>query len=98
VIIFGHHEAIVDNPIGTDSAMTTTARQKPIARGMSERQASSYLGIAPGTFRKMIALGHFPQPMRLPGLKRVIHDRQALDRVMDARGSVSADGSTGTGA
>lgn len=79
--------------------MTTTARQKPIARGMSERQASSYLGIAPGTFRKMIALGHFPQPMRLPGLKRVIHDRQALDRVMDARGSAPADGSsTGAGA
>jgi predicted DNA-binding transcriptional regulator AlpA len=85
VIIYGHRKAIVDNPKSTDSAMTTTARQKPIARGMSERQASSYLGIAPGTFRKMIALGYFPQPMRLPGLKRVIHDRQALDRVMDTR-------------
>jgi hypothetical protein len=88
VIIFRHHESIIDNTTGTNSAMTTAIRQKPIPRGMSERQASSYLGIAPGTFRKMIALGHLPQPMRLPGLKRVIHDRQALDRVMDARGTV----------
>jgi predicted DNA-binding transcriptional regulator AlpA len=95
VIIYGQHKAIVDNPKGTDSAMTTTARQKPIARGMSERQASSYLGIAPGTFRKMIALGYFPQPMRLPGLKRVIHDRQALDRVMDTRGAKSDEMAAG---
>jgi hypothetical protein len=70
--------------------MTTTAKQKPILppRGMSGRQASAYWGVSPGTFKKMVALGIAPPPMDLQGIDRVLYDRHAIDRAMNARSAI----------
>jgi hypothetical protein len=53
------------------------------ARGMNV--AKAYIGVAPNTLRKMVALGLVPQPVKLPGLNRLIFDRVALDAVLESR-------------
>jgi hypothetical protein len=58
-------------------------------RGMNIRKASRYWGVSPNTFRKLIRLGLAPQPLRLPGLDRNIHDRFALDAVISSRALAS---------
>jgi hypothetical protein len=60
-------------------------------RGLNIRDASAYWGVSPGTFKKLVALGLAPAPLKLPGLDRNIFDRLELDRAMDAaRGSEAA--------
>jgi hypothetical protein len=61
-------------------------------RGLSVRQASAYVGVSPGTFRKMVRLGLVPAPLKLPGFNRNIWDRLALDVAMTAL-AVRADAS-----
>jgi hypothetical protein len=51
-------------------------------RGLNLAQASEYLGCCPSTFKKLVATGVAPPPIRIPGLDRAIFDRQDLDRVM----------------
>jgi hypothetical protein len=52
-------------------------------RGLNIRQASAYLGVSPGTFKKLVRLGLAPPPLKLPGCDRNIFDKVALDRAMD---------------
>ena len=54
-------------------------------RGLNIRQAASYWGVSPNTFKKLVRLGLAPAPLKLPGLDRNIFDRQALDAAMSAR-------------
>jgi hypothetical protein len=58
-------------------------------RGLSIRQASSYWGVSPKTFKKRVRLGLAPEPLRLPDLDRNIYDRIALDAAMSARAMAS---------
>jgi predicted DNA-binding transcriptional regulator AlpA len=51
-------------------------------RGLSEPQAAAYVGVSPDTFRAEVKAGRLPQPVRLG--RRVVWDRLALDRAMDA--------------
>jgi hypothetical protein len=53
-------------------------------RGLNIRQAAVYWGVSPGTFKKLVALGLAPAPMKLPGVDRNIFDRHELDRAIDA--------------
>ncbi len=52
------------------------------SRGLNIRQAASYWGVSRGTFLKLVKLGMAPSPMALPGLKRNVYDRVALDAAM----------------
>ncbi len=54
-------------------------------RGLNIKQAASYWGVSRGTFLKLVRLGIAPAPMELPGLKRNVYDRVALDAAMSAR-------------
>lgn len=65
-------------------------------RGLSERQAASYWGVAAGTFRKMVRLGIAPAPMKLPGIDRVIYDRAEIDTAISAHRAIRAGQSTET--
>jgi hypothetical protein len=53
-------------------------------RGLSIRQAASYWGASPNTFKKLVRLGLAPAPLKLPGLDRNIYDRVALDAAMSS--------------
>ena len=57
-------------------------------RGMSGRQAAAYWGVSPGTFKKMVGLGIAPAPMKLPGIDRVIYDRNQIDTAISAHRAV----------
>ena len=65
--------------------MPLKTRTTTPARGMNVAKAAAYIGVAPNTLRKMVALGLVPQPVKLPGLNRLIFDRVALDAVMESR-------------
>ena len=52
------------------------------SRGLNIRQAASYRGVSPNTFKKLVRLGLAPAPLKLPGLDRNIYDRIALDAAM----------------
>jgi hypothetical protein len=54
------------------------------SRGLNIRQAASYWGVSPNTFKKLVRLGLAPQPLKLPGLDRNIYDRVALDAAMSS--------------
>jgi hypothetical protein len=53
-------------------------------RGLSVVQAAAYVGVSPGTFRKIVRLGFAPGPLHLPGFDRNVYDRVALDAAMTA--------------
>jgi hypothetical protein len=57
-------------------------QQAIVQRGLNIRQAASYWGVSPGTFRKLVRVGFAPEPLNLPGLDRNIYDKQALDDAM----------------
>jgi hypothetical protein len=77
--------------------MKTKAKQNPISRGMSGRQAAAYWGVSPGTFRKMVGLGIAPAPMNLPGIDRVIYDRNEIDTAISAHRAIRAGRSAEVG-
>jgi hypothetical protein len=59
-------------------------------RGLNILQAAAYWGVSRGTFLKLVKLGMAPSPMALPGLKRNVYDRVALDAAMSARAVTSS--------
>jgi hypothetical protein len=69
---------MTDPKIPTSTAMTAP-------RGLNVIAAAKYMGVSPGTFRKLVPLGVAPQPLRLPEIDRNIFDRQAIDAAMSAR-------------
>jgi hypothetical protein len=79
--------------------MTTKEKTKPFSapRGMSGRQAAAYWGVSPGTFKKMVGLGIAPAPMTLPGIDRVIYDRNDIDVAISAQRAVRAGSVDGDG-
>lgn len=56
----------------------------PAPRGLNVIAAAKYMGVSPGTFRKLIRLGIAPQPLNLPQVNRNIFDKEAIDRAMSA--------------
>lgn len=54
-------------------------------RGLSVITAARYMGVSPGTFRKLVRLGIAPQPMNIPEINRNVYDRLAIDAAMNAR-------------
>lgn len=52
-----------------------------VRRGYDRREASSYVGLSPGTFDKLVQTGQMPQPMTLAGRK--VWDRLSLDHALD---------------
>jgi hypothetical protein len=57
----------------------------PAPRGMNVIAAARYMGVSPGTFRKLVRLGIMPQPLNIPEIERNVFDRQAIDDAMSAR-------------
>jgi len=57
-----------------------------VPRGMSLKQAAAYWGVSPNTSRKFIRDGVVPPPIRLGSKGKMIFDRIAQDRAMDACG------------
>lgn len=55
------------------------------SRLMSRDQAAAYVGISPTQFDEEVAAGTFPGPFPLARTRRVLWDRVALDRAIDAR-------------
>jgi len=53
-------------------------------RALTIRQAADYWGVSPNTFRKLIRAGIAPGPLHLPGLGRLLFDREQQDRAIDA--------------
>lgn len=58
-------------------------------RGLSREEAAAYVGVGTTHFDKMVSEGRMPKPFRLDG--RVIFDRKALDRRLDALSDQQAD-------
>ena len=56
-------------------------------RGLTMRQAAAYWGVSYNTFRKLVREGYAPAPVDI-GLGRMIFDRVAMDRAMDAASAV----------
>jgi hypothetical protein len=54
-------------------------------RGLNVIAAAKYMGVSPGSFRKLVRLGIAPQPLKIPEIDRNIFDRQAIDAAMTAR-------------
>ena len=63
--------------MGSPSAM-------PAPRGLNVIAAAKYMGVSPGTFRKLVRLGIVPAPLNLPQVNRNIFDRHAIDQAMTA--------------
>ena len=57
----------------------------PAPRGMNVINAAKYIGVSPGTFRKLVRLGVMPPPLNIPDLTRNIYDRVQLDAAIEAR-------------
>jgi excisionase family DNA binding protein len=48
------------------------------------RQAAEYWGVSYTTFRRLVRDGIAPAPIDVPGLGRMLFDREAQERAMDA--------------
>jgi hypothetical protein len=55
-----------------------------IPRGLNVIAAARYMGVSPGTFRKLVRLGVAPAPLHIPEIDRNIFDRLAIDAAMSA--------------
>jgi hypothetical protein len=53
-------------------------------RGLSLIQAAAYWGVSPGSFKSLVKRGLAPDSMKIPGLDRIIWDKDVLDRAWDA--------------
>jgi hypothetical protein len=53
-------------------------------RGLTIRQAAAYWGVCPNTFRKLVRQGIAPGPIGIPGLGRLLFDREQQDRAIEA--------------
>ena len=59
-------------------------------RGLNGHQAVQYLGVSLGTLKKLVQLRLVSPPIDLPGCKREIYDRLAIDAAMTARSQAGA--------
>jgi hypothetical protein len=57
----------------------------PAPRGMNAIAAAKYVGISPGTFRKLVRVGIMPPPLNIPEIERNVFDRVQIDDAMSAR-------------
>jgi len=53
-------------------------------RTMTLKETASYWGLSANTFRKLMLQGVAPGPLNIPGLGRLLFDREQQDRAMDA--------------
>ena len=61
------------------------------ARLLSREQAAEYVGLSPSQFDAEVRAGTFPRPFPLARTRRVLWDKAALDRALDARMSVTVE-------
>jgi len=54
------------------------------ARTLTTRQAAEYWGVSYPTFQKLVREGVAPGPLNVPGLGRMLFDREQQDRAIDA--------------
>jgi hypothetical protein len=54
-------------------------------RGLTIRQVSAYWGVCPTTFKKLVKQGLAPGPIDVPGLGRLLFDREQQERAFSAR-------------
>lgn len=57
----------------------------PAPRGLNVIAAAKYMGVSPGTFRKLVRLAIMPPPLNIPDLTRNVYDRVQIDAAMWAR-------------
>jgi excisionase family DNA binding protein len=55
-----------------------------LPRNLTLRQAAEYWGVSYHTFRRLVRDGIAPPPMSVPGLGRMLFDREQQERAMDA--------------
>ena len=55
-----------------------------LARNLTLRQAAEFWGVSYNTFRMLVRDGIAPPPMSVPGLGRMLLDREQQERAMDA--------------
>ena len=53
-------------------------------RTMTLKETASYWGLSANTFRKLMLQGFAPGPLNIPGLGRLLFDREQQDRAIDA--------------
>jgi hypothetical protein len=51
---------------------------------MTLKEIASYWGLSANTFRKLMQQGVAPGPLKIPGLGRLLFDREQQDRAIDA--------------
>lgn len=61
------------------------------ARLLSRVQAAAYVNLSPNQFDEEVKAGTFPSPFPLARTRRVLWDKAALDRALDARMSVTVE-------
>jgi hypothetical protein len=49
-------------------------------RALTIRQVSEYWAVSPNTFKKLVRQGIAPGPINVPGLGRLLFDREQQDR------------------
>ena len=52
-------------------------------RGLSLSMAAAYVGVSATTFDNLVRAQHMPKPVKVPGARRMLWDRRALDRALD---------------
>jgi hypothetical protein len=55
-----------------------------LPRALTFRQNAEYWGISPNTLRKLIRQGIVPGPIKVPGLGRLLFDREQQDVAISA--------------
>jgi excisionase family DNA binding protein len=68
--------------------MATGLLEAPQGRLLSCEAAATYFNVTEQTIRRLIACGVL-QPVRIPALRRVLLDRNDLDRLIDASKSTN---------
>jgi excisionase family DNA binding protein len=69
--------------MNTGDSHRAQARQANVpSRLLSVREAANYLGISTWTLRALVRAGAVPR-VSLPGVRRLLFDREELDRVIE---------------
>jgi predicted site-specific integrase-resolvase len=55
-----------------------------LPRNLTMRQTAEFWGVSYTTFRRLVRDGIVPPPMSVPGLGRMLFDREQQERAMDA--------------
>jgi hypothetical protein len=81
------------NQISNHHSEPQMSRKSPDAvapRLLTLKEAASYWGSSPNTFRKLVREGIAPGPIYTPGMGRKLFDRLAQDQAIDARSTVQS--------